>query len=54
VNTTAPDTDPTNTPHWQLTTAQATEHFNREHANEPIETWQPADFDAYQNLHLAT
>lgn len=46
-----PDTDPTDTEHWHLTTAQATTNFDREHANIPYANWQPADFDTWHNLH---
>lgn len=46
-------TDTTDTPHWHLTTAQATSNFTATHAGTPYEDWQTADFDTYQNLRLA-
>lgn len=55
--TTAPastPTDVTDNPHWHLTTAQATDHFNREHADKPREEWTAVDIETWLNLHLAT
>lgn len=52
--TVTPETDPATNPHWHQSTAQAADHFDREHADKPREEWTAADIETWWNLHLAT
>lgn len=56
--TTQPTTPPLPDPLKQdplvdIAWSEARQHFDQEHADKPVETWQPAEIETYLNLRAA-